>query len=396
MPGDDFRAPEELTLADHAAPGSVEIIPVTGLPEFRPGDDLCAAIVAAAPWLRDGDAVVVTSKVVSKVEGRLVQVPADPEQRDARRRELVLEESVEVLAKINRTLITRSKLGLVQAASGVDASNIATDEVALLPEDSDRSAAALRARIAESIGVDVAVVITDTMGRAWRNGQTDAAIGSAGLPVLADYNGMRDSIGNDLLVTSIAIADEVAAAADLVKGKLGGIPVAVVRGLGLADDNSSAKDLIRPIEEDLFRLGTDMSIAQGRREAVLFSSTERFTDEPVADDVVRDAVAAALTGAGDVRFAHVVEQRKRVLDELGVAAAEVVLAGGDPFAAGAAVRGLVMALAAEGVGARWVPGPVRSPELSWTPLGAVVLGHPADGPPVPQTTADLDERFTSR
>jgi len=383
-------------LADHAAPGSVEIIPVTGLPEFRPGDDLCAAIVAAAPWLRDGDAVVVTSKVVSKVEGRLVRVPADPELRDARRRELVLEESVEVLAKINRTLITRSKLGLVQAASGVDASNIATDEVALLPEDSDRSAAELRARIAESTGADVAVVITDTMGRAWRNGQTDAAIGSAGLPVLADYNGMRDSIGNDLLVTAIAIADEVAAAADLVKGKLGGIPVAVVRGLGLVDDGSSARDLIRPIEEDLFRLGTDMSIALGRRQAVLFASTERFTDEPVGEDVVRDAVAAALTGAGDVRFAHVVEQRKRVLDELGVAAAEVVLAGGDPFAAGAAVRGLVVALAAEGLGARWVPGPVHSPEVPWTPLGAVVLGHPADGPPVPRTTADLDERFTSR
>jgi coenzyme F420-0:L-glutamate ligase/coenzyme F420-1:gamma-L-glutamate ligase len=383
-------------LADHAAPGSVEIIPVTGLPEFRPGDDLCAAIVAAAPWLRDGDAVVVTSKVVSKVEGRLVRVPADPELRDARRRELVLEESVEVLAKINRTLITRSRLGLVQAASGVDASNIATDEVALLPEDSDRSAAELRARLAESAGVDVAVVITDTMGRAWRNGQTDAAIGSAGLPVLADYNGMRDSIGNDLLVTAIAIADEVAAAADLVKGKLGGIPVAVVRGLALADDDSSAQDLIRPIEEDLFRLGTDMSIAQGRREAVLLAATGPFTDEPVAEDVVRDAVAAALTGAGDVRFAHVVEQRKRVLDELGVSAAEVVLVAGNPFDAGAAVRGLVVALAAEGLGARWVPGPVRSPELPWTPLGAVVLGHPADGPPVPQTIADLDERFLSR
>lgn len=383
-------------MADHAAPGSVEIIPVTGLPEFRPGDDLCAAIAAAAPWLRDGDAVVVTSKVVSKVEGRLVQVPADPELRDARRRELVLEESVEVLAQINRTLITRSRLGLVQAASGVDASNIATDEVALLPEDSDRSAAELRARLRESIGVDVAVVITDTMGRAWRNGQTDAAIGSAGLPVLADYNGMRDSIGNDLLVTSIAIADEVSAAADLVKGKLGGIPVAVVRGLGLVDDNSSAQDLIRPIAEDLFRLGTDMSIALGRKQAVLLAATGPFTDEPVAEDVVRDAVAVALTGAGDVRFAHVVEQRKRVLDELGVAAAEVVLVGGDPFDAGAAVRGLVVALAAEGVGARWVPGPVRSPDLPFTPLGAVVLGHPADGPPVPQTTADLDERFLCR
>ncbi len=387
-------------MADHAAPGTVEIIPITGLPEFRPGDDLCAAIVTAAPWLRAGDVVVVTSKIVSKVEGRLVQVPAEPELRDARRRELVLDESVEVLAQINRTLITRSRLGLVQAASGVDASNIAADEVALLPADPDGSAADLRARIRESIGADVAVVITDTMGRAWRNGQVDAAIGSSGLPVLADYNGMRDSLGNDLLVTAIAIADEVAAAADLVKGKLGGIPVAVVRGLAQVDDGSSALDLIRPIEEDLFRLGTDMSIALGRKQAALLSwSAGAFTNEPVEIDVVRGAVAAALAVA-DVRVAHVAEGRKRLLDELAVDAPEIVLVAGDAFEAGTAVRNLVVALAAEGVGAVRVPVPdpeaVRAMlDLPWTPLCAVTLGYPAD-PLTPRIPADLDERFLQR
>ena len=151
---------------DHAAPGEVRILPVRGLPEFRPGDDLIAAVAGAAPWLADGDVVVVTSKVVSKVEGRLVTVPADPEGRDAARRKLVTAEARQVLARRGRTLITMNGLGVVQAASGVDASNVEPDEVALLPVDPDASAARLRAGLAAALGVDVAVVITDTMGRA--------------------------------------------------------------------------------------------------------------------------------------------------------------------------------------------------------------------------------------
>jgi coenzyme F420-0:L-glutamate ligase / coenzyme F420-1:gamma-L-glutamate ligase len=387
---------------DHSATGKVEILPVEGLPEFRPGDDLSGAIAGAARWLRSGDIVVVTSKVVSKVEGRLVRVPADPEERDRIRRRLVFDESVRIIARRARTLITENHLGIVQAASGIDASNVATDELALLPADPDASALALRNGLRERLGVEVAVVITDTMGRAWRVGQTDAAIGSSGLKVLHGYRGQIDRQGNELAVTEIAVADEVAAAADLVKGKLGALPVAVVRGLTIGSETSEtsrARDLVRPVDEDLFRLGTEEAIAQGRREAVLLTSAGPFTDEPVAEDVLRDAAAAALA-TSTVAFAHVAEQRKRLLDELAVDAPEVVLVGGPEFEAGSAVRALVVALAAENLGAYWVPIPdpevVRSMlDLPWAPLGAVALGHPVD-PLVPQAPGDLDERFLQR
>src|SRR3954451_9367930 len=236
--------------ADHAAE-RLEILPVTGLPEFRPGDDLTGAVAEAATWLRSGDIVVVTSKIVSKVEGRLVRAPADPEERDKIRRRLVFDESVRIIARRARTLITENRLGIVQAASGVDASNVAGDELALLPADPDASALALRNGLRERLGVEVAVVITDTMGRAWRVGQTDVAIGSSGLRVLHAYRGQIDGQGNELAVTEIAVADEVAAAADLVKGKLGAVPVAVVRGLSIGDPAATARDLVRPVDEDL-------------------------------------------------------------------------------------------------------------------------------------------------
>src|SRR4051812_23173090 len=259
---------------DHAAE-RLEILPVTGLPEFRPGDDLTGAVAEAATWLRSGDIVVVTSKIVSKVEGRLVRAPADPEERDRIRRRLVFDESVRIIARRARTLITENRLGIVQAASGVDASNVAGDELALLPADPDASALALRNGLRERLGVEVAVVITDTMGRTWRVGQTDVAIGSSGLRVLHGYRGEIDRYGNELAVTEIAVADEVAAAADLVKGKMGAMPVAVVRGLTVGAEGSWARDLVRPVDEDLFRLGTEEAIAQGRREAALLGHSVR-------------------------------------------------------------------------------------------------------------------------
>src|SRR5690606_18548767 len=186
--------------------GELRLLPITGLPEFRPGDDIAAHIAANAPWLADGDVLVVTSKIVAKVEGRIVAAPLDPEERDTARRALVDQEAVRVLARKGRTLITENRLGIVQAASGVDGSNVEQGELVLLPVDPDASAKALRSALAERLGVEVAVVVTDTMGRAWRNGQIDAAIGASGLRVLHDYAGAVDGQGNELHVTQVAIA----------------------------------------------------------------------------------------------------------------------------------------------------------------------------------------------
>jgi coenzyme F420-0:L-glutamate ligase / coenzyme F420-1:gamma-L-glutamate ligase len=417
------------------------VLPVRGLPEFRPGDDLAGAIADAAPWLTDGDVLVVTSKVVSKVEGRLVPAPSDPDERDALRRELVDAETERVLARRGRTLIVAGKLGIVQAAAGVDGSNVRLDELALLPADPDGSAARLRAELRRRLGVQVAVVITDTMGRAWRVGQTDVAIGSAGLTVLHRYAGAMDAEGNELLVTEVATADELAGAADLVKGKLGGLPVAVVRGLPPTDDGSTARDLVRPLPEDLFRLGADEAIAQGRREAVLLRrSTRDFADEPVDPAALRRAVGVALTAPAPhhstpFRFGWVrsAQRRAQLLDALAVRwrahleadgrpadevarrmrrgdllrrAPELVLAfrTGDGMhayrddarrigertmftvAGGAAVQSLLVALAAEGLASCWVGSTIFAADVvrdvlalpaDWQPLGAVAVGVPA-------------------
>jgi coenzyme F420-0:L-glutamate ligase / coenzyme F420-1:gamma-L-glutamate ligase len=228
-----------------------------------------------------------------------VDAPDDPEARDELRRKLVDAEAVRVLARKGRTLITENKLGVVQAASGVDGSNVDADELALLPVDPDASAATLRAGLRELLGVTVGVVVTDTMGRAWRNGQTDAAVGAAGLAVLYPYAGAVDRHGNELLVTEIAIADEIAAAADLVKGKLTAIPVAVVRGLPagvVSDTGGTARHLVRSGTDDLFWLGTAEALELGRRQAQLLRrSVRQFADEPVSPQLIEAAVAEALT-----------------------------------------------------------------------------------------------------
>ncbi|MGW0358822.1 coenzyme F420-0:L-glutamate ligase [Nocardia nova] len=427
---------------DHAPGGEIRIIPVPGLPEFRPGDDVAEHIAAQAPWLADGDVLVVTSKIVAKAEGRIVEAPRDPDDRDAVRRKLVDAEAVRVLARKGRTLITENHIGIVQAASGVDGSNVEQGELVLLPTDPDASAKALRAELAQRLGVDVAVVITDTMGRAWRIGQTDAAIGAAGLRVVHDYAGAVDGQGNELQVTQVAVADELAAAADLAKGKLGGVPVAVVRGLTPHDDGSTAKDLLRGGEEDLFWLGTAEAIERGHREALLLRRSVRtFADTPVDPEVIRAAVGDALTAPAPhhtrpVRFVWVrqPELRARLLNSM--AAQWRTDLGGDgldperverrvargrilfdapeviiPFcvpdgahdypderrraaestmftvAVGAAVQGLLVGLATRGVGSCWIGSTIFAPEVTrevlglapdWNPLGAIAIGYPEE------------------
>jgi len=418
------------------APAGLQILPVTGLPDVRPGDDLAGLIHAAAPWVVDGDILVVTSKIVSKAEGRLVPSPTEPAARDALRRRLIDQETVRLVAQRGLTKIVENKLGIVAAAAGIDASNVRQDEIALLPEDPDASARNLVGYFAAA-GVRVGVVVTDTQGRAWREGVLDVAIGAAGVEVLTDHRGGVDEFGNELVVTQVAIGDEMAAAADLVKGKLSGVPVAVIRGVH-APGEGSGRSLIRAAEDDFFRLGTDLAIEQGRREAVLIRRTVReFTGAPVDVELLDRCVRIALTAPAPhhthpVRFVRVDEHRTRLLAAMRARwetdlradglpeerikarvdrgqilhhATEIVV----PFltgdgrhdypdtarqsfehtmftvAGGAAVQAFLIALAAEGLGSAWIGSTIFCPATvrevlglpdDWEPLGAIAIGHP--------------------
>jgi coenzyme F420-0:L-glutamate ligase/coenzyme F420-1:gamma-L-glutamate ligase len=245
--------------------GEVRVIPLRGIAELREGDDLAALLadaVVRVGGFEPKDVLVVAQKAVSKVEGRVVALAGiEPSPRalelagesDARRIEVILRESREVLRSRPPLVIAETRHGFVCASAGVDASNApAPGTLVLLPLDPDASARRLRERIRELTGVDVAVIVSDSFGRAWRQGTTDVALGVSGLAPLLDLTGERDAVGYELHATQIALADEIAGAAELVMGKTRGVPAAIVRGVTPAGEGSG-QDLLMPRERDLFR-----------------------------------------------------------------------------------------------------------------------------------------------
>ncbi len=328
----------------------ISVHPVPGLPEFGPGDDLAGALAGAAPWLADGDVLVVTSKVVAKVEGNLVQVDPGTDRETARQRAIAAE-TVRVVARRGPLRIVETRHGWVVAAAGIDASNVASDALVLLPEDADVSARLLRARIRELLGVTVAVVVSDTFGRPWRDGVSDVAIGAAGLPALVDHRGAVDAHGNRLETTQVAVVDELAAAGDLVKGKLAGVPVAVVRGLDFAapDPDPGARPLVRLGPGDLFSAGT-RDVVPGR------APTDRLTAREGALAAATDAfrVAVAALPEFPVVFRYGPEEDGDDGDAIDVHLAEPVTPRA-ALAVGAIVGAALVQLSAEGWATRWQP-----------------------------------------
>lgn len=305
---------------------------ILGLPDFRPGDDLVATICSAAPWIADGDILAVTSKAVSKAEGRLVATGTDEDERAVTRRKVIDGETAAVVAERRGVRIVRTHQGLTMAAAGVDASNVNADEIAVLPRDSDASARAIVDGVQRILGKNVGVVITDTTGRPWRGGLVDVAIGSAQIAPLRDLRGSVDTHGHPLAVTAIAQVDEIASASELVRGKLGRVAAAVVRGIPWSTDPQqpagAGAALVRPNEEDMFCLGA--------RDVVSAARAASTTEEPPRAEQVTEALERVEPPPGV---------------EIERDAARVVVRGTDDYLVGLHVGQLLVALRAEGLAA---------------------------------------------
>jgi coenzyme F420-0:L-glutamate ligase/coenzyme F420-1:gamma-L-glutamate ligase len=308
----------------------LEIWGVTGLPEVNAGDDIATLLMRCPGFdVQTGDVLVITSKIVSKAQGRLVPgTRADHLDAETRR----------VVAQRGETTIVETHDGFVMAAAGIDASNVPAGTVALLPTDPDRAATEIRDALRAATGVEVAVIISDTMGRPWRDGIVDNAIGAAGLDVLWDLRGQRDDAGHLLEATVVAVADELAAAADLVKGKLAATPVAVVRGFPFVRSNLAergARPLIRSSDEDMFRLGTREAMRQAVVDAQPVAVPGDATDGRRVDAAAVSR-AVGLVGTGPVQLVISADGR-------------VVSASGEALNVGIALGRLSVALAAEGL-----------------------------------------------
>jgi coenzyme F420-0:L-glutamate ligase/coenzyme F420-1:gamma-L-glutamate ligase len=423
---------------------TVEIRPVEGLPEVRPDDDLAALLAPALRGLkaRDGDVVAVTQKVVSKAEGRVV--PDEGLGRSA----WVERETRRVVAQRGDVVIAETRHGFVCANAGVDASNVDAGFVTLLPEDPDGSAERLRARLSEELGAELAVVITDTFGRAWRRGVVNVAIGCAGLPALVDLRGRPDDRGRELEATIVALADEVAAASGLVMAKDARVPAALVRGVAAEAPASPASELVRPAEEDLFRESplssisarrTIRSFARGQvpREA-LEEAVRAACTAPAPHHtrpwwftvLLSDASKRALLGAiaeawradlrGDGTPEETITRRlERSNSVLGAAPVLIVpwvrFAGAHPYpdaeragaeremfllSGGAAIQNLLLALHAQALASCWISSTLFCQEETravlrmdedWHPLGTVAVGPMPGGGASPRPPFDLSE-----
>jgi coenzyme F420-0:L-glutamate ligase / coenzyme F420-1:gamma-L-glutamate ligase len=387
---------------------SLLVVPLAGMPEVRAGDDLARllleAVRGAGLELADGDVLAVTSKVVAKAEGRTVRLPDGPAARERVLAETVAAESVRVVARRGRLVIAETRTGLVGANALVDASNAGGNRLVLLPADPDASAARLRAGIEELDGHDVAVVVTDTLGRPWRLGQTDVAVGLAGMGALDDWRGRADGDGRLLEVTEVAVADEVAAAADLVKGKASRVPAALLRGVPRPKGDGTARDLVRPPAEDLFRTAGTAEDLLAFLEGGPPGAGPRPVDPAALDRAAAVAGAIPLPGGRRLRVAPVPDGDRAAClaacspapPALGAAPTLLACCLGPPggptgegeagveLAAGGAVRTLVLGLHALGAGAAFHPGgPAGRRALAaalgldpgWAPLGLLAAGH---------------------